>query len=675
MKQSQLKIKKVSAQSGNVTFELHSLGWEAFQNLCGHVMQEILGQTVTVFSPTNDVGQDGAFQGTWRRSAKEIYSGRFIIQCKFTSGLNEHLSLSDLKDELAKAQKLARANQAKTYLLITNAKLTGEADSKIRAAFLALEGIEHFDILGSEWLTKQILTSKRLRAFVPRLYGLGDLTQILDERIYRQAEEILHTWKENLRKFVPTKAHLDSVKALLKERFVMLLGEPMAGKSTIAAALALAAAGQGCSTVFVTDPQQFKAHWNPDEPNQFFWVDDVFGQTQYNSALAHGWSRLFPDLAAAVRKGARVLFTSRTYIYRQALQEIKKTAFPLIEKQQVVIEVEKLSLLEKQRILYNHIRLGNQPPIFRSQIKPHLEAVAESIKFFPEIAKRLGDPFFTNTLTLERTSIMDFVERPSSVLQDIISELDQHNFAALALLYMRSGQASVPLDLDMDEHQAMKLLGAGIADVHAAILSLEGSLTSTSKQAGQAFWKFRHPSVRDAMAALISTRPEFVDIYLGGAKITELLKEVVCGDIVFEGASVHIPPNRFDRLVQKLKPLNLNDFTQRRLLISFLRHRCPSDFVLKWFSTSPEQFDHLFQSVTYDREVRYIFALIHQNGILPENYRQAYYECVSNEAIDNADTKFLWPDFQTLLNREEEDAIIVRAQREWMGSSIQQIVG
>ncbi len=153
--------------------------------------------------------------------------------------------------------------------------------------------MNHFDIFGSEWLTQQILDSKRLRAFVPRIYGLGDLTQILGERVYRQADEILHTWKDNLAKFVPTDAHNKSVKALLDEGFVLLLGDPMAGKSTIAASLALAAADQWqCIPVFVTDPDDFKAHWNPDEPKQFFWVDDAFGQTQFDSSLAEGWNRL-----------------------------------------------------------------------------------------------------------------------------------------------------------------------------------------------------------------------------------------------------------------------------------------------------------------------------------------------------------------------------------------------
>src|SRR5258708_7669652 len=101
------KSSRPTAQAGNVSFELHTLGWEGFQNLCGHVVREILGQTVTIFSPSNDAGQDGAFQGVWQRTKKEVFSGRFVIQCKFTSRRDEHLSLGDLKEEMVKAEKLA----------------------------------------------------------------------------------------------------------------------------------------------------------------------------------------------------------------------------------------------------------------------------------------------------------------------------------------------------------------------------------------------------------------------------------------------------------------------------------------------------------------------------------------------------------------------------------------
>src|SRR5436305_4442261 len=75
-----------------------------------------------------------------------------------------------------------------------------------------------------------------------------------------------------------------------------------------------------CVPIFATAPDELKLHWNPDEPHQFFWVDDAFGQIQFEPALAAGWNRVFPHMVSAIRNGARVLFTSRTYVYRAAVK-------------------------------------------------------------------------------------------------------------------------------------------------------------------------------------------------------------------------------------------------------------------------------------------------------------------------------------------------------------------
>ncbi len=42
---------------------------------------------------------------------------------------------------------------------------------------------------------------------VPRVYGLGDLSQILDERAYTQARAILESMRDDLAKVVVTDAY------------------------------------------------------------------------------------------------------------------------------------------------------------------------------------------------------------------------------------------------------------------------------------------------------------------------------------------------------------------------------------------------------------------------------------------------------------------------------------
>ncbi|MFP3624213.1 hypothetical protein SB771_33570, partial [Burkholderia sp. SIMBA_051] len=133
-------------------------------------------------------------------------------------------------------------------------------------------------------------------------------------------------------------------------------------------------------------PAKVVERWNADEPSQFFWIDDAFGVTQYESPLVHGWNHSLVHVRMMLRQGAKIVMTSRDYIYSRARHDLKESAFPLLSESQVVIDVHNLSDLEKQQILYDHLKLGKQSAAFRSDIKQHLEYVAAHPRFIPETA-------------------------------------------------------------------------------------------------------------------------------------------------------------------------------------------------------------------------------------------------------------------------------------------------
>src|SRR3546814_5545980 len=73
----------------------------------------------------------------------------------------------------------------------------------------------------------------------------------------------------------------------------------------------------------------------------------AFGVTQYESDLARSWSRVLPQVSAALRGGARIVMTSRDYIYNRARRDLKQDAFPLLSESQVVIDVRDISRSEE----------------------------------------------------------------------------------------------------------------------------------------------------------------------------------------------------------------------------------------------------------------------------------------------------------------------------------------
>jgi hypothetical protein len=637
-------------QSQYMNFELQSLGWKAFQDLCSTIISDVLGQTVQIFLPSKDGGRDGAFHGTWNGASTGGVNGSFTVQCKFTSKRDNNLSFADLSDEIKKAVRLAKRGLADNYIIMTNYQVSGTSEENIREAFLKINGIKNCLVFGSDWITLKIRESKRLRMLVPRIYGLGDLSQILDDRAYTQANEILNSMGEDLSKFVVTAPFRKSARALIEFGFVLLLGEPASGKSTISASLSLGAIDLwGCSTLKIRDANEFIKHWNPHEPRQFFWVDDAFGETQYQRETSNSWNKIFPAMDAAIKKGARILFTSRDYIYRAARSDLKTLAFPLLNESQVIINVQELEKSEKEQILYNHIKLGNQDVEFKKRIKPFLPEIVESKHFLPEIARRLGNNFFTKNIHFSKESVMKFVEKPIDFLFDVVCTLDRDSRAALALIFMGGGSIESPIQLTPEALDTVKLIGGTQSGVREALNNMDGSLVKLYHIGGSSRWIFKHPTIGDAFGSIIAEDPELLDIFLTGTRINKLVNEVTCGNVGIEGAKVIIPESRYDVILQRI-----NEMKNRPFLYFFLAYRCDRSFLNKYIELNQDIFKEITSNLSnfYYPQVS-LLARLHEFKILPEEYRLSFVNFVEKLAIEGPDSDFLMHKNRSLLKENE----------------------
>lgn len=628
-------------------YELHRLGWNSFQQLCQTICREVLGQTVESFLDSNDAGKDGAFVGTWNPAPGEVYVGRFVIQCKFTGDAGRNLKPSDIRDEIEKVRKLVAAAQCDVYVLMTNAGVSGVQATKVKN-LLAQAGVKHVLVFGSTWINQQVKEKKSLRMHVPRMYGLGDLSQILDERAYAQARAVLESMREELAKVVITASYGKAVEALNEHGFVMLIGEPAAGKTTIASMLAMAAADKwGSSVLNLNDPAKVEERWNPDEPSQFFWVDDAFGIMQYESSLAHSWNHILPQVRTMLRQGAKIVMTSRDYIYKRARRDLKEGAFPLFNESQVVIDVHDLSSQEKQQILYNHLKLGNQPPAFRTQIKQHLPLVAAHPRFIPEIARRLANPIFTKQLYLTEYHLGQFVQAREQLLQEVLDGLDKDSRAALALIYMKKDHLESPISLQETEEDALDRLGSSLGKCITALESLNGSLVVNQQADGESVWRFKHPTIGDAFASALARSPELLGIFLLGSATENLIEQATCGNVGIEQAVV-VPKSLYPKMIarlaeftasEKYKSQHLAIWRAKWSLHSFLTRRCSKEFLILYLHTNPELIDRVCSPglrLSSSSEVDLAMRL-HEFGLLPEESRKIFVQAVSAYAISGED--------------------------------------
>ena len=558
---------------------------------------------------------------------------------------------------------------------MTNAGLSGEMETRIDQQLRAV-GVKQVRIHGSTWITQQIQENKRLRALVPRVYGIGDLSQILDERAYQQSQAVLEFMKEDLAKVVVTDAYQEAVDAINEHGFVLLIGEPAAGKTTIASLLAMAALDQWNSLVLkLDDPKSVVAHWNPHEPSQFIWVDDAFGVTQYEDSLVREWNHILANIRTMLSRGVKIVLTSRDYIYKCARQGLKDGVFPLLNESQVVIDVRDLSLYEKRQILYNHVKLGDQPMHFRSEIKPYLEGVASQARFIPEIARRLADPNFTKTLRVNEQELDQFVENRELWLQQLLEELDTHSKAALALIYMRNGQLESPINVQPSESDALGRLGSDLGQSRIALEALEGSFVLHSHANDGSVWQFRHPTIGDSYSAILAESHGLIDIFVQGSEPERLLRQVTCGYVGLENAVV-VPSSLFPQMFLKLEELQStqlhetsdpSDFWTRWRLLAFLSGRCSAGFLESYLERHPNLMVELTNCDQYhitSMEVS-LAARLHEFDMLPRQLRERLVEKASKNLLEGEDCSALNDKgVQKLFTDEEMEDLLLRVRED-----------
>ncbi|KKM72177.1 hypothetical protein LCGC14_1423110 [marine sediment metagenome] len=161
-------------------YRLHTLSDEEFEELVGVLCRSELGTGTVVFSKGPDGGRDGRFEGTAERfpSKTAPWSGKFIIQAKHTT--NPVASCSDgefgtnkasvVAKEIPRIKALKEKDELDNYILFTNRKLSGGADSRIRKRISEESGVKNVQLVGIERLSQMItLNPVDVRKAIPRL--------------------------------------------------------------------------------------------------------------------------------------------------------------------------------------------------------------------------------------------------------------------------------------------------------------------------------------------------------------------------------------------------------------------------------------------------------------------------------------------------------------------------
>lgn len=180
-------------------FPYHDASDGQFEGLVVEICGELLGDGIQPFSSGPDGGRDARFEGVAQTfpSKTAPWSGKTIVQAKHTEHPYAKFSDSDysgdgktavLTVEMRRIGQLVKSGELDHYMLFSNRRLAGEADSAIRKRIKAETGVKNVELFGVERIDKQLKTYPHIAArtgigglMVPLLISPDDLAHVITE--------------------------------------------------------------------------------------------------------------------------------------------------------------------------------------------------------------------------------------------------------------------------------------------------------------------------------------------------------------------------------------------------------------------------------------------------------------------------------------------------------------
>lgn len=336
-----------------------------FEDLARDLLQQEWGMRLEAFKTGRDDGID------LRRSRSA--DGATIVQCKHFAGSGLRKLLQHLrKDEAPKVARLAPAR----YVLVTSVSLSPRNKADIRSALHPHVRADE-DVLGAEDLNNLLRRHPRVEQSNFKLWFSSSavLQRVLHNAEKVQAEFEVDRVRRRLPLYVQGAAYSKAVEILAREHVVVISGVPGIGKTTLADLLLFAHLERGYEPVVIkSEITEAKRLFNK-ERKQVFYYDDFLGQTflgarsDFLARREDGAILDFADLVAR-SNSAKFILTTREHLLQRAfdISERFERERATFLGRQCVLEMGQYGLLERGRILYNHIHSSDLPPGHRRQL-------------------------------------------------------------------------------------------------------------------------------------------------------------------------------------------------------------------------------------------------------------------------------------------------------------------
>jgi conflict system STAND superfamily ATPase/restriction endonuclease len=332
-----------------------------FEELVRDLLQAEWGVRVESFKTGRDFGID-------LRYTTDRTNG-CVIQCKHYAVSGIRRLLSNLKLEAIKVAKLKPSR----YVIATSVGLTPHNKNEIIDIFSPyIQSAQ--DVFGKDELNGLLRSHSEVEEANFKLWftSTAVFERVLHNAEHCQTDFELDRIRGKLRLYVQNEAYKRALKILSKSNLVVISGVPGIGKTTLAEMLLYEHLENEFEPIVIkSDIVEAKRLFRRGK-KQIFYFDDFLGQTflrDQTGLLFRNQDQSIVDFMEMIRKSkpARFILTTREHILHNAILMSERLRHSPILKHRIVLELKDYSLLQKGRILYNHLYFSDLPAAYKNR--------------------------------------------------------------------------------------------------------------------------------------------------------------------------------------------------------------------------------------------------------------------------------------------------------------------
>lgn len=246
------------------------------------------------------------------------------------------------------------------YIIATSVDLNVDNTEAIKLLFYPyIKNLN--DIYGKKDLNRLIAENEEILNSHYKLW-LSDfsiLKKILGSDLeFRSSAFVEHELKRRLRIYVKTALFEEARKALAKNRFIILTGEPGVGKTTLAEMLIYEYIAEGYNLSYILDDiKEAEKVLVPDDSKQIIYFDDFLGSNKVEINKAKGSETALRRILNRIpnMENKLVVFTTRSFLLNTAIEESEHLKRFNIKAKSSLFELKEYDEVLKKQLLVNHI--------------------------------------------------------------------------------------------------------------------------------------------------------------------------------------------------------------------------------------------------------------------------------------------------------------------------------